>query len=54
MEGAGLESVDGYLYFGAAKNLPGVEEVVKKEAPAAPTISKNELMKAIDAEYLGM
>ena len=54
VEGTGLEAEDGYMYFGAAKNLPQVSEIFKKEVPQAPLVNKNELLKAVDFNYLGL
>ena len=54
VEGTGLEAEDGYMYFGAAKNLPQVQEIFKKEVPQAPLVNKKELLKAVDYEYLGL
>ena len=36
LEEGGLLAENGYLYFGAAKNLPGVKEVFKKDIPMKP------------------
>jgi len=43
----------GYLYFGAAKDLPGVRELFEQEPPPAPRKTRAELMKDIDADYYG-
>lgn len=46
---------DGYKYFGAAKNLPKVREMLQKEVPIqAPKASLKEMSKNIDAVYLGL
>ena len=45
---------DGYKYFGAAKNLPKVRELFKREAPPAPPKNREELYKRVTFEYLGM
>ena len=50
----GLTDQQGYLYFGAAKNLQNVKSVFEKEAPAAPAESKKHLQKIVDEEYLGL
>lgn len=43
----------GYMYFGAAKDLPGVKELFEQEPPAPPRKTRGELMKDIDADYYG-
>jgi len=53
VEGAGLEEVSGYKYFGAAKNLKSVKEAFAKEVPQAPTEQKVNLAKVLDFHYLG-
>ncbi len=46
---------DGYKYFGAAKNLPRVREMLSKDVSiVAPKASLKELSKNIDAHYLGL
>ena len=46
---------DGYKYFGAAKNLPRVRDMLQKDLPiVAPKASLRELSKMIDADYLGL
>lgn len=50
----GLTDQQGYMYFGAAKNLNNVKTVFEKETPAAPTESKKQLQKVVDEEYLGL
>ena len=53
--GVSILGADGYKYFGAAKNLPKVREMLQKEVPiAAPKASLKELSKKIDADYLGL
>lgn len=42
-----------YLYFGAAKELPGVRELFEREPPMPPRKSRGELMREIDASYYG-
>ncbi|PNF28318.1 Pre-mRNA-splicing factor ISY1-like protein [Cryptotermes secundus] len=41
----------GYKYFGAAKDLPGVRELLEQEPPQHPRKTRAELMKDIDADY---
>lgn len=41
------------MYFGAAKDLPGVKELFEQEPPAPPRKTRGELMKDIDADYYG-
>ena len=50
-----LLGADGYKYFGAAKNLPRVRDMLQKEVQVtAPKASLKELSKQIDANYLGL
>lgn len=41
------------MYFGAAKDLPGVRELFEQEPPPPPRKTRGELMKDIDADYYG-
>lgn len=50
-QGQEIPGAEGYLYFGAAKDLPGVREWLKREAPAAPTRSKEAMIKRLDPVY---
>ena len=43
----------GYLYFGAAKNLPGVRELFAKAKPAPPKRTRGDMYKGIDPDYYG-
>ncbi|XP_046918155.2 pre-mRNA-splicing factor ISY1 homolog [Dermatophagoides farinae] len=43
----------GYKYFGAAKDLPGVRELLAQETIQVPKKTKAELMRSIDADYYG-
>ncbi|PNF30481.1 Pre-mRNA-splicing factor ISY1-like protein [Cryptotermes secundus] len=43
----------GYKYFGAAKDFPGVRELLEQEPPPPPRKTRAELMKDIDADYHG-
>lgn len=43
----------GYKYFGAAKDLPGVRELLNQETISVPKKTKAELMRSIDADYYG-
>jgi len=53
--GVSILGADGYKYFGAAKNLPRVREMLQKEIPiVAPKASLRELAKNIDSNYLGL
>ena len=53
--GVAVLGADGYKYFGAAKNLPRVREMLQKEVPiAAAKASLRELAKNIDTNYLGL
>jgi len=44
---------EGYLYFGAAKDLPGVRELFERREAEAPRRKRGELAKVADAEYYG-
>jgi len=46
-------SLDGVLYFGAAKNLPEAKQDQGKGLPKAPELNKKELEKILDDAYLG-
>lgn len=50
-QGQEIPGAEGYLYFGAAKDLPGVREWLKREAPAQPSKNKAAMLKRIDPEY---
>ena len=53
--GVSILGTDGYKYFGAAKNLPRVREMLQKETPiSAPKASLKELSRQLDADYLGL
>ncbi|KAJ2453767.1 NineTeen Complex (NTC) component [Coemansia sp. RSA 2336] len=43
----------GYKYFGRAKDLPGVREMLEQEANVKPKRTKAELMRHMDATYYG-
>jgi len=44
---------EGYLYFGAAKDLPGVRELFERREAEAPRQKRADLAKLADAEYYG-
>ncbi|KPM03503.1 hypothetical protein QR98_0019360 [Sarcoptes scabiei] len=48
-----LPGSKGYKYFGAAKDLPGVRELLNQETISIPKKTKAELMRTIDADYYG-
>jgi pre-mRNA-splicing factor ISY1 len=48
-----IKGQGGYMYFGAAKDLPGVRELMRPRAPDAPRKTRAELYKNIDADYYG-
>ena len=52
-EGITVPGGDGYKYFGAAKDLPGVRELFEAEAPLPPRKTRGQLMKYVDADYYG-
>lgn len=43
-----LDGVEDYLYFGAAKDLPGVRELFQRELPEPPRKNRSDLFKNID------
>eukprot|EP00358_Blepharisma_japonicum_P006673 CAMPEP_0202943362 /NCGR_PEP_ID=MMETSP1395-20130829/3788_1 /ASSEMBLY_ACC=CAM_ASM_000871 /TAXON_ID=5961 /ORGANISM="Blepharisma japonicum, Strain Stock R1072" /LENGTH=187 /DNA_ID=CAMNT_0049640747 /DNA_START=38 /DNA_END=597 /DNA_ORIENTATION=+ len=44
-QGQEIPGSEGYLYYGAAKDLPGVREFLQRPAPAKP-VKNNEVLKA--------
>jgi pre-mRNA-splicing factor ISY1 len=53
-EGEELPGYEGYKYFGAAKDLPGVRELFQKKTPEAPQKNLVEVYRGIDLEtYFG-
>ena len=52
-QGHQIPGFGGYRYFGAAKDLPGVRDVYKREVPTAPQKSEAQIRKVIDKEYFG-
>jgi len=44
---------DGYFYFGAAKELPGVRELFEQKVPQSDRKSRLDLYKLVDADYYG-
>jgi len=55
LDGDGKQAMgaDGYYYFGAARELPGVRELFEKIVPEAPKRTRFDLYKCIDADYYG-
>eukprot|EP00386_Alphamonas_edax_P013641 GDKI01042110.1.p2 GENE.GDKI01042110.1~~GDKI01042110.1.p2 ORF type:complete len:200 (-),score=49.45 GDKI01042110.1:13-612(-) len=52
--GSELTGKEGYKYFGAAKDLPGVRELFEKEvAPSAPRKNRKELSRFLKPDYYG-
>lgn len=53
--GQGIYGNKGYLYFGAAKDLPGVRELFEKAAEEGEQKEKKrgDLLKNVDADYYG-
>ena len=49
-----MKDKNGYQYFGAAKNLPEVKQLMKHEAPHAPKTGLKELQSRVTAFYLGL
>lgn len=52
-DGRKLPGKDGYQYFGAAKNLPGVRELFEAEQPKELKRSRYDMYKGIDPDYYG-
>lgn len=42
-----------YRYYGAAKKLPGVQELFRQEPPPPPKRTRYEMYKGVDADYYG-
>jgi len=51
-EGA-IRAPGGYYYFGAAKNLPGVKELLKPKKRDGTKRTRHEIYQRIDADYYG-
>lgn len=43
----------GYKYFGAARELPGVKELLREDAPKPPKRTRFEMLKSVDPDYYG-
>lgn len=52
-QGREIPGFGGYRYFGAAKDLPGVKDIYKREIPIAPERSAAQIRKCIDESYFG-
>jgi len=52
-EGKLIPGTRGYKYFGAARDLPGVRELFEPEITGAPSKTRGELMRNVDADYYG-
>lgn len=50
-QGQEILGAEGYMYFGAAKDLPGVAELLAREKPSAPAKNKALLLSLIQANY---
>lgn len=54
VEAAGaIRAPGGYWYFGVAKNLPGVKELLAPEAEAPKKRNRHELHLGVDTDYYG-
>jgi len=51
--GAELSTENGYKYFGAAKDLPGVRELFEQAKPEAPRKTRKDLFKNLQPDYYG-
>ena len=52
-QGYEIPGFGGYRYFGAAKDLPGVKEVFRREVPIAPERTNEQIRKVITPTYFG-
>lgn len=52
-DGRAAMGTEGYYYFGAARELPGVRELFDKTAEEANKKTRYDLYKMIDADYYG-
>lgn len=52
-ESGAAKTGSGYLYFGAARELPGVKELLREEAPPPPKRTRFELWRSVDPDYYG-
>jgi len=52
-DGRKAVGAEGYHYFGAARELPGVMELFEKTAESVVKRKRHDLHKAIDADYYG-
>ena len=52
-ESGAASTSSGYQYFGAARNLPGVKELLREEAPPPPKRTRFELWRSVDPDYYG-
>jgi hypothetical protein len=51
MQGQEIPGAEGYLYYGAAKDLPGVREFLMRPAPVRPTKNLEILKSRVGEEY---
>jgi pre-mRNA-splicing factor ISY1 len=52
-ESGAAKTGSGYLYFGAARELPGVKELLREEVPPPPKRTRFELWRSVDPDYYG-
>lgn len=52
-DGRGAMGTEGYFYFGAARELPGVRELFEKTGPAEDKKNRYELHQLVNADYYG-
>lgn len=52
-DGRGAMGTEGYYYFGAARDLPGVRELFEKTGGADNKRTRYDLYKLVDADYYG-
>lgn len=51
MQGQEIPGAEGYLYYGAAKDLPGVREFLQRPAPTRPTKNLEILKTRVNENY---
>lgn len=52
-DGTRAIGADGYYYFGAARDLPGVQELFARAAPTKKKRTRHDLSRAVNSDYYG-
>jgi len=52
-DGMTVKGSQGYMYFGAVKNLPGVRELFEKPADRKQRRTRHDMYKSVDPDYYG-